>query len=72
MMLYLKFGKTMKARILKNFYALIAGISLFLTCAEAETAKTQIIWSGSMMAICAVSVKRFEHYMTDEDKNERV
>ena len=62
----------MKARILKNLYGLIAGMSLFLACAEAETIGSQLIWSGSMMAVCAVSAKRLDHYMTEEEKNERV
>lgn len=62
----------MKARILKNLYGLIAGISLFLACAEAETIKSQLIWSGSMMAVCAISAKRMDHYMTIEETQEKV
>lgn len=62
----------MKARILKNFYAILMASSLFLTCAEAETITSQLIWSGSMMAVCWFSAKRIDHYMTDEEKQERV
>lgn len=62
----------MKARILKNLFGFIAGMSLFLACAEAETAMTQLIWSGSMLLVCWISVKGFEKYMTDEEKAEKV
>lgn len=62
----------MKATILKNVYAVLMASSLFLTCAEAETIISQLIWSGSMMAVCWFSAKRIEHYMTDEEKQERV
>ncbi len=62
----------MKATILKNVYAVLMALSLFLTCAEAETIISQLIWSGSMMAVCWFSAKRIEHYMTDEEKQERV
>ena len=61
----------MKARILKNFYAFLMASSLFLTCAEAETIKAKMIWSGSMMAVCWFSAKRMDHYMTDEEKEEK-
>lgn len=62
----------MKATILKNVYAVLMASSLFLTCAEADTIISQLIWSGSMMAVCWFSAKRIEHYMTDEEKQERV
>lgn len=61
----------MKARILKNIYAALMASSLFLTCAEAETITAQLIWSGSMMAVCWFSAKRMDHYMTEEEKQEK-
>lgn len=62
----------MKARILKNIYAALMASSLFLACAEAETITAQLIWSGPMMALCWFSAKRMDHYMTEEEKQERV
>lgn len=61
----------MKARILKNIYAVLMASSLFLACAEAETIGSQLIWSGSMMAVCWFSAKRMDHYMTEEEKQEK-
>ena len=60
----------MKARILKNVYAFIAGMSLLLACAEGETLGSQLIWSSSMLIVCVGSVRRMDHYMTEEEKQE--
>ena len=47
--------------------------SLFLACAEAETWFIQILWSGTMLTICAISAKAFEKkYMTKEELEEKI
>ena len=62
----------MKKEILKSILSLTGMASLMLTCAEAETLLSQILWSGSMILICLASVKGLEALMTKEEKEERV
>lgn len=62
----------MKREILKTFLGMVGMTSLMLACAEAETILSQLLWSGSMMLICFLSMKGFERLMTDEEKEERV
>lgn len=62
----------MKKEILKSILGVIGFFSLFLACGEAETALSQLLWSGSMMLICFASMKGYEKLMTDEEKEERV
>lgn len=62
----------MKREILKTILGMTGMFSLFLTCAEAETILSQLLWSGSMMLICFASMKGYEKLMTDEEKEERV
>lgn len=62
----------MKAKIMRTIYGMVAIMSLFLACGEAETATNQLLWSGSMMLICWLSGKGFEKYMTEEEKKETV
>lgn len=57
---------------MKTIYGMVAIVSLFLACSEAETGMSQILWSGSMLLICGLSAKGFEKYMTEEEKNETV
>ena len=47
-------------------------MSLFLACAEAETIEAQVVWSFSMLAICAVSGLGVSKLMTQEELNEKV
>ena len=62
----------MKREILKTFLGMVGMTSLMLACAEAETILSQLLWSGSMMLTCFLSMKGFERLMTDEEKEERV
>ena len=62
----------MKKEILKKILGMTGMFSLFLACAEAETILSQVLWSGSMIAICFASMKGYEVLMTDEDKEENV
>ena len=62
----------MKREILRMFLGMIGMTSLMLTCAEDETNLGQLLWSGSMMLICFLSIKGFERLMADEEKEERV
>lgn len=62
----------MKKGIIKTILGLVGMTSLMLTCAEAETMLSQLLWSGSMMIICFASAKGLEALMTKEEKEERV
>lgn len=62
----------MKKSVKKAIYGMVTIISLFLACAEAETAFNQVLWSSSMLLICGLSAKGFENNMTEEEKEERV
>lgn len=59
--------------VIKNILAFIGISTLFLACAEADTLLGQILWSGSMITICAVCAKLFEKkFMTEEELEEEV
>ena len=62
----------MKTSIKRAILGMVTMFSLFLACAEADSAINQLLWSGSMLCVCGVSAKRFEKYMTDEEKEEQV
>lgn len=62
----------MKKSIIKTICGVVAVISLVLVCGEAETMFRQILWSGSWMAVFAISAKGFEKCMSKEEKEERV
>lgn len=63
----------MKTPIIRTIIGMVTIMSLFLACAEAEVAKSQLLWSGSWLLVCVISGKVFEKYcMTDEEKEERV
>lgn len=58
--------------IMKMILGIICLMSLFLACAEAETIEAQLIWSLSMLAICAVSGWGASKLMTKEELEEEV
>ena len=63
----------MKKSIIRGIVGMATIMSLFLACAEADSATTQILWSGSWLLVCGISGKVFEKYcMTDEEKEEQV
>ena len=62
----------MKKEILKTILGMTGMFSLFLACGEAETALSQLLWSGSMMLICYASMKGLDALMTKEEKEEKV
>lgn len=56
----------------KSILGMVAMTTLFLACAEAETAFNQLLWSGSMLLICGISAKKLERIFDKEEKEERV
>lgn len=63
----------MKKSIIRAIVGMVAIMSLFLACAEADSAINQLLWSGSCLFVCGVSAKVFEkHCMTKEEKEEQV
>ena len=62
----------MKKSVMKAICGMAAVASLFLLTGEAESLVGQVLWSGSMLTIFAVSAKGFEKCMTKEEKEERV
>lgn len=63
----------MKNSVIRAIVGMVAIISLFLACAEANSATNQLLWSGSCLLICGISAKVFEKYcMTEEEKEEQV
>jgi hypothetical protein len=57
----------MKTSIKKTILGMVAITSLFLACGEADSALTQILWSGSMMLICYLSGKALTKYLSEEE-----
>ena len=57
---------------MKTICGMAATASLFLVCGEADSLIGQVLWTGSMLAIFAISAKGFEKCMTKEEKEERV
>lgn len=63
----------MKKTIIRAIVGMVTIMSLFLAGAEADSATSQLLWSGSCLFVCGVSAKVFErHCMTKEEKEERV
>ena len=62
----------MKKSVMKAICGMAAATSLILVCGEADSFIGQILWSGSMLAIFAISAKGIERCMTEEEKEERV
>lgn len=62
----------MKTSIIRTILGMVSIFSLFLACGEADSAVGQILWSGSWLLVSGLSAKRFEKYMTKEEKEERV
>lgn len=62
----------MKKSIIKTICGVVAVISLVLVCGESETLFKQILWSGSWMAVFAISAKGVEKCLSEEEKKERV
>lgn len=61
----------MKKTIIKTILGMATIISLFLACAEADSATTQLLWSGSCLLVCGLSAKGFSQFITD-GKEEQV
>ena len=57
---------------MKTFFAFIAVMCLFLATASADSAINQILWSGPMLLIAAISGNAFAKRLTTEEKEERV
>lgn len=62
----------MKNSIIRAIVGMVTIISLFLACAEANSAVNQLLWSGSWLLVCGLSGKAFSKYLTDEEKEEQV
>ena len=63
----------MKTPIIRTIIGMVTIMNLFLACAEADSATSQILWSGSWLLVCGISGKVFEkHCMTKEEKEEQV
>ena len=62
----------MKNSIIKTILGMVAIISLFLACSEAESRLGQALWSGSCLLVAGLSAKGVEKYMTDEEREEEV
>lgn len=63
----------MKKSIIRAIVGMVTITSLFLACAEADSAINQLLWSGSCLFVCGISAKIFEkHCMTKEEKEEQV
>lgn len=63
----------MKTPIIRTIIGMVSIMSLFLACAEADSATNQLLWSGSCLLVCGISGKVFvKHCMTKEEKEERV
>ena len=63
----------MKKLIIRAIVGMVTIMSLFLAGAEADSAKNQLLWSGSCLLVCGVSAKVFEKYcLTKEEREERV
>ena len=63
----------MKNSVIRAIVGMVTIISLFLACAEANSAVKQLLWSGSWLLVCGISGKVFEKYcMTKEEKEEQV
>lgn len=58
---------------MKTVLGIVCLMSLFLACAEAETAILQLIWSFSMLGICYLSGRILvKNYMTKEELEEEI
>lgn len=57
----------MKKSIIKYTLGMVAIISLFLACGEADIRSTQMLWSGSWMLVCFISGKAMTKYFDKED-----
>ena len=63
----------MKNSVIRAIVGMVTIISIFLACAEANSAANQLLWSGSWLLVCGISGKVFEKYcMTKEEKEEQV
>lgn len=63
----------MKKSIIRAIVGMVTIMSLFLACAEADSATNQLLWSGSWLLVCGISGKVFGKYcLTDEEKREQV
>lgn len=62
----------MKKTIIKTIYGVVAAISLVLMCGESDIRINQLLWTGSWVAVFAISAKGFEKHMSNEEKEEQV
>ena len=57
-------------KIFKNFLFALLGISLIMVTGEAPTALQQLLWSGSWLAVMAISGLTLNHIEKHEAHNE--
>ena len=62
----------MKKTIIKTILGMVAMLSLFLACAEADSATGQLLWTGVCLCICGISAKGYERCMTKKEMEEEV
>lgn len=63
----------MKKQIIRAIIGMVTIMSFLLAGAEADSATSQLLWSGSCLLVCGISAKVFEkHCMTKEEKEEQV
>ena len=59
---------TKKDKIIAGIASLVAAIAFVLLTGEAESADTQLLWSGSWMAVFAICAKVVEKHTENEEE----
>lgn len=58
---------------MKTLLGFIAAAALIAACSVSDNMVAQILWTGGSLAVFYAVCKIYEkHYMSDEEKNERV
>lgn len=60
----------MKKTILKSILGIATLLCLLLACGEATSADHQLIWTGSFLAVAAISCKGVEKFHEDDEEEQ--